>query len=143
VLSNARLDKLFGAEAIVYASHLINRLSLIAIGGKTALDIWSSVAAQDYNLLRVFENLAYFSAKDGKINLRANKFIFGVKRNMKGCKLWDPENKKIVLSKHVTFDETSLLKSTISQQVEGQRPRMYYSKWRLMLLHYLQLVRYQ
>ena len=29
-----------------------------------------------------------------------------------------PRNKKIVLSKHVTFDETSLLKSTISQQVE-------------------------
>ena len=37
---------------------------------------------------------------------------------MKGYKLWDPKNKKIVLSKHVTFDETSLLKSTISQQVE-------------------------
>jgi len=37
---------------------------------------------------------------------------------MKGYKLCDPKNKKIVLSKHVTFDETSLLKSTISQQVE-------------------------
>jgi len=50
---------------------------------------------------------------------RAKKFVFlGVKRNMKGYKLWDPENKKIVLSKHVAFDETSLSKSTISQQVE-------------------------
>ena len=38
--------------------------------------------------------------------------------NLKGYKLWDPENKRIVLSKHVTFDETSLLKSTVSQQVE-------------------------
>jgi len=37
---------------------------------------------------------------------------------MKGYKLWDSENKKIVLSKHVTIDETLLLKSTISQQVE-------------------------
>jgi len=37
---------------------------------------------------------------------------------MKGYKSWDPKNKKIVLSKHVTFDETSLLKSTISLQVE-------------------------
>ena len=44
--------------------------------------------------------------------------FLGIKRNMKGYKLWDPKNKKIVLSKHVTFDETSLLKSTISQQVE-------------------------
>ena len=37
---------------------------------------------------------------------------------MKGYKLWDPKNKKIMLSKYVTFDETSLLKSTISQRVE-------------------------
>jgi len=37
---------------------------------------------------------------------------------MKCYKLWDPENKNIVLSKYVTFDETSLLKSTISQQVK-------------------------
>ena len=37
---------------------------------------------------------------------------------MKGYKLWDPENKKIMLSKHVMFNETSLLKSTISQQVK-------------------------
>jgi len=33
---------------------------------------------------------------------------------MKGYKLWDAENKKIVLSKHVTFDEILLLKSTIT-----------------------------
>ena len=37
---------------------------------------------------------------------------------MKGYKLWNPENKKIVLSKHVTFDEASLLNSTIFQQVK-------------------------
>jgi len=50
------------------------------------------------------------------INPRAKSFVFlGVKRNMKGYRLWDPENKKIVLSQHVTFDETSVLKSTISQ----------------------------
>ena len=37
---------------------------------------------------------------------------------MKDYKLWDPENKKIMLSKNVMFNETLLLKSTISQQVE-------------------------
>ena len=53
------------------------------------------------------------------MNLRAKKFVFfGVKRNMKGYRLWDSENKKIVLSRHVTFVETSVLKSTVSQQVE-------------------------
>ena len=38
---------------------------------------------------------------------------------MKGHKLGDPEKKKIVLSKYVTFNETSLLKFTISQLIES------------------------
>ena len=53
------------------------------------------------------------------VNPRAKKFVFlDVKRNMKGYRLWDPENKKIMLSRHVTFDETSVSKSTVSHQVE-------------------------
>ena len=58
------------------------------IGGKTPLDICSSGAAQDYDLLRVFESQAYFSAKNDKVNSQVKKFVFlGVKRNMKGYKL--------------------------------------------------------
>ena len=100
----------------MYASHLINGLSSTAIGGKISLKVCSGKAAQDHDLLRVFGSPAYFSVKDGKVNPRAKKFVFlGVKRNMKGYRLWDPENKKIVLSRHFTFDETSVLKSTVSQ----------------------------
>ena len=44
--------------------------------------------------------------------------FLSAKRNMKIYKLWDLENKKIVLSKNIIFYETSLLKSTISQQEE-------------------------
>ena len=65
-MSNARLDKSFWAEAIVYDSHLINGST--AIGGKTPLKIWSGKAAQDYGLLHKFESPTYFSAKDGKVN---------------------------------------------------------------------------
>ena len=66
--------------------------------------MWS---CSDYNLLPVFGSLTDFSTKDGKVNPRVKKFVFlGLQRNMKGYKLWDPENKNIVLSKHVTFDET-------------------------------------
>ena len=36
LLSNALLDKSFWAEATVYASHLINGLSLPMIGGKNS-----------------------------------------------------------------------------------------------------------
>ena len=69
------------------------------------MEIWSGGATQDYGLLRVFESPVYFSVKDGKVNPQAKNFMFfSVKKNMKGYKLWDPKNKKIVLSKHVTFD---------------------------------------
>ena len=57
----------------------------------------------------VFRCLPYFSVKDDKLNPGAKNFVFlGIERNMKGYKVWDPENKKIVLSKY-TFNETSLL----------------------------------
>ena len=63
---------------IVYASHLINGLSSTTMGGKTPLDIWSGGTAQDYDLLRAFENPTYFSAKDGKVNLRVRSLCFFV-----------------------------------------------------------------
>ena len=76
LLSTTRLDKSFWAEAIVYASHLINRLSLTAIEGKTPLDVLSRKAAQVHGLLWEFGSPAYFSVKDDKVNSRAKKFVF-------------------------------------------------------------------
>ena len=104
----------------MHASHLIN--GSIAIGGKTPLKIWSGKAAQDYGLLREFERPTYFSAKNGKVNPRAKRFVFlGVKIN--NYRLWDPEDRKLVMSRHVRFGETSVLKSTVSQQVERTKTK--------------------
>ena len=51
----------------------------------------------------------YFGVKDDKLNPWAKKFVFfGIKINLKGFKLWDFENKKIILSMHVKFDDASL-----------------------------------
>jgi len=36
------------------------------------------------------------------------------KKGVKGYKIWDPKDKKFILSRDVTFDEASMLKSTIS-----------------------------
>ena len=108
----------------MYASHLINGLSSTTVGGKTLLEVWSGKAAQDHDLLREFGSPAYFSAKDDIVNPRAKKFVFlGVKINIKDYRLWNPENKKIVLSQYITFDETSVLKSTVSQHVERTKTK--------------------
>ena len=49
MLSNAELSKSFWAKALAYTFHLINSLSLSAIGGKTLLEVWSRKVAQDYH----------------------------------------------------------------------------------------------
>ena len=82
LLSNARLDKSFWAKTIVYASHLKNRLSSTAIGGKTPLKIWSWKATQGHALLREFESPAYFRVKDGIVNPRAKKLLSWVSREI-------------------------------------------------------------
>jgi len=42
----------------------------------------------------------------------------GFKKGVKVCKIWDPMDKKFILSKDVTFDETLMMKPMNSQQVE-------------------------
>ncbi|KAH9717295.1 hypothetical protein KPL71_021764 [Citrus sinensis] len=104
-------DKKFWAEAVSYASHLINRLPSAAIGGKTPMEMWSEKHTQDYDSLRIFGCPAYYHVKDGKLDPRARKAIFaGFKGGVKGFKLWDLEDKKFVCSRDVTFNEASMMK---------------------------------
>ncbi|KAH9752632.1 hypothetical protein KPL71_014771 [Citrus sinensis] len=114
ILSNAGLDKKFWAEAVSYASHLINRVPSTVIRGKTPMEMWSGKHAQDYDFLRIFRCPAYYHVKDGKLDPRARKAIFvGFKDGVKGFKLWNLEDKKFVENKtkevlqRVKFDATS------------------------------------
>ncbi|KAH9717385.1 hypothetical protein KPL71_021793 [Citrus sinensis] len=113
MLSNAGLDKKFWAEAVSYASHLVNRLPSAAIGGKTPMEMWSGKHAQDYDSIRIFGCPAYYHVKDGKLDPRAIKAIFvGFKGGVKGFKLWDLEDKKVEnktkdVLQQVEFDATS------------------------------------
>jgi len=47
----------------------------------------------------------------------------GFKREVKGYKIWDLKDKKFFLSRDVTLDEASMLKPTISQQVEIEKTK--------------------
>jgi len=128
LVSNASLDKSIWAKAIVYASHLLNRLSTTVIGGKTSLEIWSDGAARDHSSLRVFSCPAYIDVKKDMLDFKANKLNFlRYKEDLKGCKLWDLKNREFVSSRHVTLDETLMVKPTVSQQVETMKTKMVLS----------------
>ena len=85
MLSNAGLGKQFWAEAVMYASHLINRLPSAALNGKTPLEVWSRKPANDYDTLHVFGSTAYYHVKESKLDPRAKKALFmGVTLGVKG-----------------------------------------------------------
>ena len=66
----------------------------------------------------------YYHVKKDTLDPRANKAVFlGFKRGVKGYKLWDPKDKKIVVSGDITFDEASMMKPTSFQLVESEQTK--------------------
>ena len=134
MLSNAGLGKQFWAEAVMYASHLINRLPSAALNGKTPLEVWSGKPINDYDTLHVFGSTAYYHVKESKLDPRAKKALFmGVTSGVKGYRLWCLSLKKIISSRDVTFDESAMLKKVTTddkvsentfQQPEGRLPQV-------------------
>ena len=117
MLSNAGLGKEFWAEAVTYACHLINRLPSAAINGKTPMEMWTGKPATDYDSLHVFGSTAYYHVKESKLDPRAKKALFmGITGGVKGYRLWCPDTRKIVFSRDVTFDESTMMKNEDSQK---------------------------
>ena len=118
----------------MYASHLINHLPSAALNGKTPLEVWSGKPINDYDTLRVFGSTAYYHVKESKLDPRAKKALFmGVTLGVKGYQLLCLSSKKIISSRDVTFDESSMLKKVTTygkvlentfQQPEGRMPRV-------------------
>ncbi|KAE8723957.1 Detected protein of unknown function [Hibiscus syriacus] len=119
MLSNAGLGKAFWDEAVTYAGHLINYLSSSVIGGKTPLEVWSGKPATDYDSLHVFGSTAYYHVNESKLDLREKKTLFmGITHGVKGFRLWCLDTKKIICSRDVTFDESTLVKKVTSEAVQ-------------------------
>ncbi|KAI9196429.1 hypothetical protein LWI28_023860 [Acer negundo] len=121
-------------EALMYASHIVNRLPASALDGKTPKEVWSGQPVSDYDRLHIFGCPAYFHVTESKLDPRAKKAVFvGFSEGVKGFRLWNSESKKIILSRDVTFDESAMLKQTFRdtknenpnslQQVEFEVPK--------------------
>ncbi|KAG8491329.1 hypothetical protein CXB51_014498 [Gossypium anomalum] len=109
MLSNANLSKSFWAEATSTTWFLINRSPFVAIEKKTPQDVWSGNPA-NYSDLKIFRCPAYAHVDNGKLEPRSIKCDFlGCKVGVKGYKLWCPENRKVVISRDIVFDETAML----------------------------------
>jgi len=62
----------------------------------------------------------YYHVKEDKLDPRAKKGVFvGFKKRVKGYKIWDPKDRKFILSRDVMFNEASF-EAINSQQVESR-----------------------
>ncbi|KAK0599620.1 hypothetical protein LWI29_007024 [Acer saccharum] len=112
----------FWAEALMYASYIVNRLPASTLDGKTPKEVWSGQPVSDYDRLHIFECPAYFHVTESKLDPRAKKAIFvGFSEGVKGFRLWNSESRKIILSRDVTFDESAMLKQ-IPRDSENENP---------------------
>ncbi|KAG8473572.1 hypothetical protein CXB51_035820 [Gossypium anomalum] len=104
-----QLTEVVLGRSSLYCMFLINRSPSVAIEKKTPQEVWSGNPA-NYSDLKIFGYPAYAHVNNGKLEPRSIKCIFlGYKAGVKGYKLWCPENRKVVISRDVVFDETAML----------------------------------
>ena len=110
---HAGLPKMFWAEAVNTAAYLINRGPSIPLDGKIPGEVWSE---KEVNLshLRVFGCISYVHidyAERSKLDAKLNKCVFvGYGGDEFGYRFWDYENRKIIRSRDVIFNENVMYK---------------------------------
>ncbi|KAE8683276.1 TMV resistance protein N-like [Hibiscus syriacus] len=108
MLKSKKLPKEFWAEAVSCAVYLSNRSPTRSVWGKTPQEAWSG-RKPGISHLRTFGSIAHVHVPDErrtKLDDKSESFIFiGYDANSKGYKLYNPDNKKFVISRDVIFNE--------------------------------------
>ncbi|KAE8723109.1 Retrovirus-related Pol polyprotein from transposon TNT 1-94 [Hibiscus syriacus] len=110
---HAGLPKFLWAEAINTAAYLINRGPSVPLDGRIPEEAWSK---KEINLLhlRVFGCISYVhidSAERSKLDAKSNKCVFvGYGGDEFGYRFWDYENRKIIRSRDIIFNENVMYK---------------------------------
>ncbi|KAH9794218.1 hypothetical protein KPL71_004820 [Citrus sinensis] len=111
MLRTAGLPNLFWAEAAKTACYIVNRSPSIAIGLKTAMEMWTKKPA-DYSYVHAFEchvYVMYNAQQRTKLDAKSRRCIFlGYADGIKWYRLWDLTAHKIVISRDVIFIEDQL-----------------------------------
>ena len=108
MLKSKYLPKEFWAEAVDTAVYLSNRSPTRSVWGKTPQEAWSGWKPE-ISHLRVFGSVAHVHVPDErrvKLDDKSERYIFiSYSTHSKGYKLYNPNNKRIVISRDVMFDE--------------------------------------
>ena len=108
LLKSKNMPKEFWAEAVACVVYLQNRSPTRSVDGMTPQEAWSG-RKPGVAHLRVFGCVGHVHVPDEtrtKLDDKSRKLVFiGYEERSKGYKLYDPESKRIVVSRDVVFDE--------------------------------------
>ncbi|GAU15733.1 hypothetical protein TSUD_235460 [Trifolium subterraneum] len=109
VLACRNVPKSFWPEALKWAAYVMNRSPTSSVRDMTPEEAWSGVKPSVKHF-RTFDCLAYAHVPDSHRKKLDNKSIkcvlLGISDESKAYKLYNPVDKKIVISRDVVFDET-------------------------------------
>ena len=107
-MKHKKMPKEFWAEVVACVVYLLNRCPTKSVKDQTPIEVWSG-KKPDVSHLRIFGSIAYKHVPEQertKLDDRSEKLVFiGYDGKSKGYKLYDPVNRKIVVSRDVMFDE--------------------------------------
>ncbi|XLT27854.1 hypothetical protein HN873_059146, partial [Arachis hypogaea] len=111
MLKSKQMPKEFWAEAVATAVHILNKCPTKSVRDKTPEEAWSGKRPSIHHF-RVFGCIAYAHVPDQlrkKLDNKGEKCIFiGYSTDSKAYKLYNPETKKVIISRDVTFDEKDM-----------------------------------
>jgi len=103
-----KVPMVFWPEAVVWATHVLNRSPTLSVKDMTPEEAWSDLKPT-VHYFRVFGCIAYAHVSDAqrkKLDDKGIKCVYlGVSNESKGYKLFDPLRNKVIISKDVVFEE--------------------------------------
>ena len=115
------LPKVFWVDAIHTATYLVNRSPHKSLDSGLPIESWRGKEA-NMNHLKVFGCLAYAHVENSersKLDPKSRKCIFlGYSLHDFGYRLWDLEEKKVIRSKNMIFNEKIMYKDVTTSKTE-------------------------
>ncbi|KAD0786919.1 hypothetical protein E3N88_43719 [Mikania micrantha] len=121
----ANLPIKFWGECVLTATYIINRVPSKVLNNKTPYEVLLG-KIPSYDHMKVFGCLAYYwnnDTKGDKFEPRGKRGVFlGYPHGTKGYKVYDIEQKKMIISRHVQFVEESFPFRDDNLNKEGKAP---------------------
>ena len=108
MLTDKQIPKEFWPEAVNWAVHVLNRCPTLAVKDKTPQEAWNGLkpSVEHFKVFGCIGHVHIPDNKRQKLDNKSFKCVFlGISEESKAYRLFDPEAKRIVISRDVIFEE--------------------------------------